>query len=399
MNKDQKRYCFNCGQPIKKGDLFCRNCNAELTEEYYFNPEADQVNKKEMDLYSAVKGSAGLKSAVKMSKSVKMIIAVILSLTVVGVSGFAVMSTNHKKNETNEAVMGPETTIWHSEIYDDEGEEPEESDEMNQPSDTPESEEGSVKKTTAIKSNFGASDKTTVKTTANKTTNAVKKTDWQSAASDLIHNIPAYTKHDIGNPQVSIVMMDLNSDKIPEVLVYSVGGSAGQFFETFFCWNGSKYVEGRTEESPYVIRPYKNIKTGQTEFWDGILDETYVNDPGDFYGGYYEYHITCQWYLNNNTLKQKSVVNRSDLFDTAKFSSEGTEEHENAKNEIVEQTREFYSNHKFDSAFRQTECFFTPENYSNDDNRTVSSWNKDVSTSDAQKIVNAYINGVKDISI
>ena len=97
MNKDQKRYCFNCGQPIKKGDLFCRNCNAELTEEYYFKPETDLMNQKEKGLYSSVKGSAGLTSAVKMNKTVKMIIAVVLSLAVVGVTGFAVMSTDHKK--------------------------------------------------------------------------------------------------------------------------------------------------------------------------------------------------------------------------------------------------------------------------------------------------------------
>ncbi len=94
MNKDQKRYCFNCGQPIKKGDLFCRNCNAELTEEYYFNPEADQINKKEMDLYSSVKGSAGLKSAVKMSKSVKMIIIAVILLLVAAVIIFLIKGNN-----------------------------------------------------------------------------------------------------------------------------------------------------------------------------------------------------------------------------------------------------------------------------------------------------------------
>lgn len=241
--------------------------------------------------------------------------------------------------------------------------------------------------------------------------NSIGNGNWQEAAIEFIYNLPKYAEiHKMVNDYLAFELIDMNKDRIPEIIFYSIsGGGGGKICNSYAYFDGKQYVvnyiDGKTSNIPTnTIIPYKDNNTNRIVYISGMFDEDYFDESlnsGSYASGYFWRNKWSQdiWEFKNNklTLSKSFKVNEVKDFDKLYNPSTHTvEERQEALDNVREYNQKLHETYSKSDALYCECCIQT--NGIICDKYSMSSYHKVMNKEKATGFVNAYLNGKRTYS-
>ena len=233
---------------------------------------------------------------------------------------------------------------------------------------------------------------------------------WESFAKDLIYNLPANA--DAGkimcSDYLSFELIDMNNDKAPEILMYSISAGGGGMSCTAYAYFDTdkyvvKYLESGEHSPCNYIYPYEDSESGTICYISGMLDSDYCDESleeGYYSAGFYWRNLWYQniWSFTNNNLilKASSSINDVDGFEEL-YNPGGSskEEQQNALENIRKYNDDLHNRFKsIDTKY----CFESLQvNGVICDSFSLTSYHDVMNENSANSIIKAYLSGKHEI--
>ncbi len=189
------------------------------------------------------------------------------------------------------------------------------------------------------------------------------KKNYKEALKDLLYNFPNYG-FDPEDDYAGIELIDLNNDKIPEVLYCSYSGTAYQYawLNGIFEYNGKKYVERKIQSEvsqlPFPINPMID-SSDSLEFHNCDIfisdDELEIDDLSDLtYRSTYGNGHILKYDFEKKVLKVNIMLDCSDLFNKMYNHEFDKEAAENSWDEYKSKMISYNNEYHLDSNYKYT---------------------------------------------
>lgn len=238
------------------------------------------------------------------------------------------------------------------------------------------------------------------------TNRKTKSNSWQEAAIEFLYNLPKYAKiNKMMNDYLSIELIDMNQDNVPEIIFYSVSaGGGGKICRAHAVWTGEQYAiyyfdEKDSNVPTDTIIPYKDNDSNKTVFISGMFDKDYFYDSletgryasGSFWRGKWSQDV---WQCKNNylTLRESFKVNEVKDFDKLyNPSNHSVEERQEALDNVREYNRMLHSKY---SEIEMLYCETSIKCNGIISNKySMESYHDVMSKDKAEGFINAYLTG------
>lgn len=225
------------------------------------------------------------------------------------------------------------------------------------------------------------------------------------AMTELIHNFPKYGMV-TGDTSISIEIIDLNNDSLPEVLYSSnYGITRIPTLEKIFIFDGQKYVEAKieSEHKPFPVLPKKD-SSNKVSFFSDIFSDSYLDEYGE------PPVFTSFWYSNASAIYSIKLSGDSALIDTYvdysayrnrfQNSQPGEEEWYKAWDEYKQEVKKFNAQFSVDDNYPYTIVSYLETGYISPDllmEDQLEEYHKTMTRESAEFIVEQYCAGVHEV--
>ncbi len=235
----------------------------------------------------------------------------------------------------------------------------------------------------------------------------LKASGGKNELVELIYNFPKYGMN-TGDVSISIEIIDLNNDQIPEVLYCSHYGATGvPGLGKIFIFNGQKFVEGQITcgvdaSTDFPVLPMKNSNT--TVFVSEIRNsaelDSYDGPPG--FSSFWHYHSAYiyNFKLSNNTLSIDVFRDYSDFRNRIQSAQPGDIDRYNAWEEYKLEIKQFDEQFVLDAEHPYTIISnigtgYIPEDLPTEEKLDI--YHQTMTKEAAEFIVQQYYNNVHEV--